>query len=173
MKNICPYDHFFIRPVKDHKEIKSKILDAISSMGQFSIRAGINNITNTDWHLPADFIRPYHQIIKPALLDHTTAIKEKFKYNDVKIGNYWFQQYHQGDYFGWHVHEGCMFSSVYYVNLEDSIPKTSFIIDGEEICVNAEEGVILTFPSFLVHRSTPNQSNKIKTVISFNMDGLI
>jgi hypothetical protein len=173
MKQLDITNCFFIRPVKNHNEIKSKILDSIKGMGEFSIRTGINNISNTDWHLAAGFNRPYHQIIESSVSDHVTALKDKFKYNDAKIGNYWFQQYAKGDYFDWHVHDGCMFSNVYYVDLQGSTPKTTFSLGGEEFCIDSEEGSILTFPSFLIHRSGSNQSDNVKTVISFNVDCFI
>ena len=173
MKNFNLPDCFFISSVKNHNEIKSKILDSISSMGKFSLQTGINNISNTDWHLSSEINRPYYQIIESAILEHISDLKDKFKYKYGKVENYWFQQYHKGDYFDWHVHDGYMFSSVYYVDLHGSSPKTTFILNNKEFFIETKEGDILTFPSFLIHKSNTNQSDNVKTIISFNSNYFI
>ena len=38
----------------------------------------------------------------------------------------------------------------------------------EEVPIEVEEGTILTFPSWLIHSSPINTSDKTKTIISFN-----
>jgi ectoine hydroxylase-related dioxygenase (phytanoyl-CoA dioxygenase family) len=50
-------------------------------------------------------------------------------------------------------------------------PKTSFkLFDKSEIEIEMNEGEILIFPSYLEHISKSNKSDKIKTIISFNIN---
>ena len=54
---------------------------------------------------------------------------------------------------------------------EDS-PKTEWIdpVTQEHKEFNVQEGDIITFPSWIKHRSTTNLSKGTKTIISWNMD---
>ena len=36
--------------------------------------------------------------------------------------------------------------------------------------LNCEEGDIVMFPSFMIHRAPPVQNDKTKTIISFNIE---
>ena len=62
-----------------------------------------------------------------------------------------------------------MFSNVYYVELPDGAAKTSFLVGGEELSVEVEEGCILSFPTTLLHCSKPNKGGR-KTVVVANMN---
>ena len=89
---------------------------------------------------------------------------------ELNIFNYWFQQYKKKDFHTWHIHGGCNFSCVYYVDIDDNCSKTTFrLLDGSEFDVAVKEGDVLVFPSYMPHTSKPNKSNKTKTIISFNM----
>jgi cupin superfamily acireductone dioxygenase involved in methionine salvage len=164
----CP---LFISNVTNHTQIKNDILQSISSMGSFSYRETINNITNTDWHLNNNYSRKYFEIVKPVLYNHIDLVKKTLGYKTLDIINYWFQQYYPGDYHGWHNHGKCVFSNVYYVDLAETSPKTQFKLGDTEFYVDVSEGDIITFPSFLAHQSPINQSSFVKTVIAFNVDG--
>jgi hypothetical protein len=84
---------------------------------------------------------------------------------ELKIQNYWFQQYYYNNYHDWHNHPQCHFSSVYYLELPKGTPITEFKVSQE---IEAKEGDIITFPGYLFHRSPPNGLKKRKTVIVFN-----
>jgi ectoine hydroxylase-related dioxygenase (phytanoyl-CoA dioxygenase family) len=87
----------------------------------------------------------------------------------LKVDNYWFQQYKRNDYHSWHIHENGLFSCVYYVDMPNEAPKTTFNILGNETEVSVSEGQVLVFPSYLLHCSKPNKNIKTKTIISFNI----
>ena len=161
----CP---IFIIKVEDHHLIKNDILNSISMMGKYSVATELQSISNQDWFLPSDKERPYFPIVRPVIENHTKILGGILNTDNLKIGNFWFQQYQKGDFHSWHVHSNCMFSNVYYVDLDDQNPKTSFRMFGQEIEVDVEEGTIVTFPSFIQHCSKVNQSNNTKTVISYN-----
>lgn len=173
MKSIPVPAHVWVYSVEDHAQLKPQILEAIGSMGEFSYRSAQNSLANTDWHLAANVLRPYHDIVRPVLTKHAEATRIAGAYDSVSIGSVWFQQYKTGDFHSWHTHGECVFSSVYYVDLPDEAPKTSFMYAGTEFEISVQEGDILTFPSYLVHRSAVNTGSGQKTVIAFNSNAMI
>ena len=156
----------YLSTVDNHSSIKESILEQIASMGDHRF----GNISNTDWHLSTETNRPYYDIVKPLIDKHNEEIRTLLGYNTISMENYWFQQYKTGDFHEWHVHNKCLFSNIYFVNLTGDNPKTRFGYLGEEFYVPVEEGTILTFPSYLHHRSPENTSSEKKTVISWNTD---
>jgi hypothetical protein len=157
----------YISTIPQHGFVKDLILQQIASMGEHRH----DFIFNTDWHLGKETCRPYYDIVKPIIENHNEEIKILLGYEKLYTINYWFQQYKTGDWHGWHIHNSCVFSNVYFVNLTGDNPKTRFRYLGEEFTVPVEEGTILTFPSYLHHQSPENTSSEIKTVIAWNTDG--
>ena len=96
--------------------------------------------------------------------------RNKLNFEKVIIDNIWFQQYKQNGTHGWHTH-GSNYTGVYYVDFEKTYAKTELInpIDDKKITIDAEEGDIIIFPSFIIHRSALQKINKTKTIISFNL----
>lgn len=168
VQNIPVPAHVFVRQVPAHLDIKPRILEAIQAMGEFSYRSVQNSLSNTDWHLNANIIRPYFDIVRPNIAEHVEALRADRGYDTVSVGGVWFQQYKHGDFHDWHMHGDCTFSSVYYVDLAGGTPKTSFLYNGVEFDIEVSEGDIITFPSYLMHKSKVNTSKNIKTVIAFN-----
>ena len=157
--------------VDNHKTIKPLILDIIEEMGSYSLIDKCQNIINTDWHLDKTYDRSYIKHIEPHIHNICFDLKNKLGYTDTQIEllNYWFQQYKKGDYHTWHNHIKSLFSAVYYVNLQNDNPKTSFKLGNKEFDISVEESEILIFPSFLYHTSKENKSEHTKTIISFNL----
>ena len=156
--------------VSNHNDIKPLILNAIHSMGERSFIDGGSSISNTDWHCEKNYNRPYYQIIKPTITSLLQELKKKYDHTDnMKVIDYWFQQYKTLDYHTWHEHLGSTLSAVYYIDIDGKTPSTIFNILGDEVSININEGDILVSPSFLSHCSKPNLSSKTKTVIAFNL----
>lgn len=161
---------FFKYEVSNHLNIKNIILDDIARMGIHSHIDNDQRISNTDWHLNVNIIRPYIEHIKLDITQVCKELKKYFEYKEeVKLSNYWFQQYSKGDYHSFHAHGQSSFSCVYYVNLQGNNPKTTFKINSEEFQIDIKEGEILVFPGFLPHTSKENTSGDVKTVIAFNL----
>lgn len=158
----------YISNVENHKNIKPKILHNIQKTGEYSMRDSEQSISNTDWHLRPNFPRPYWDIFKDFADSHNNKIMELAGFKSWTTCNYWFQQYKKGDYHKWHIHGDSLFSNVYYVDLPNDEIKTEFILHGELLNINVKEGQILTFPSFMIHRSPENIYSDIKTVVAFN-----
>lgn len=162
--------------VKDHLDIKNDILNNIKKMGKFSmIQENLNDnqkISNTDWHLNDSFTRHYRDNLINIFQDINKYINDLYVCNTkLSVMYYWFQQYEKDDYHSWHIHNSSIFSCVYYLDIAQDTPKTTFrLFDKSEIEIEMNEGEILIFPSYLEHISKSNQSEKTKTIISFNIN---
>lgn len=129
-----------------------------------------DNIVRLDWDKKTDWSRKWVLFIKDNLKNHFEKTFNKIGLKDVEICALWFQQYIKNNTHGWHVH-GDNFTGVYYVQFNNNLPKTEIIdpLTNNLIPLNVEEGDILIFPSFLIHRSPPIKTKDTKTIISFNI----
>jgi hypothetical protein len=159
---------FFVSNVEEHLEIKDSILGQIKSAGTYSFVNKEQNIYNTDWHLSPNFDRSYWDIFYPYAVKHLEELNNYCEFSSIGIKNYWFQQYVQGGFHDWHIHNECNFSSVYFLDLPETQLSTVFRFNRNDFQIDVREGQIVTFPSHYVHKSKINTTNKIKTVISFN-----
>ena len=153
-----------VTKIKNSKKFNLKLLELIKLINNPHLSQD-SDIFNTDFFLPQQHERKYlsyfYEIIRPYLN------KIALDLNSEKwiIHNTWFQQYLNSNYHDWHTHSGCQFTNVYFVELPDKSLITE-IFNNKKI--NLNEGDLLTFPSYLYHRSPINSLNKRKTIISFN-----
>jgi hypothetical protein len=166
--------------VEGHAKIKPLLLASIEKLGTHSAITKYERISNTDWHIKNNIghifeNKEYLNIINPIVAFHNKQLAEYTGITEINTNHIWFQQYSKGDFHGWHSHGNCMYSNVYYVELNGSCPRTSFRFMGTEFNIDVEEGDILTFPSFLQHCSRLNKHDLRKTVIAFNSnaDGVV
>ena len=126
-----------------------------------------DNISFTDWDL--EISKDYWDFLwNECLLDFKKSFYKNFNCDDLIVRNYWFQKYEKEDFHQKHVHEGCHFTNVLFLEnsqtnptniISYSIPK-KYIVDGN----------ILSFPSYRVHESKKHNFKKSKTIVSFNTD---
>lgn len=164
---------FILDSVKEHSAMKQTILASIKSMGTHSLIEPNNyqEISNTDYHLSQKYRRHYMHLMQSIVIEHLDRVIEILRPPEgvnLISTSIWFQQYQKDNYHGWHWHEDCQYSSVYYLDLPEGSSNTTFKYLDEEYDVPVVEGDILTFPSSVFHCSKPNKSDKVKTVISFN-----
>ena len=91
-------------------------------------------------------------------------------YQSAIIDEFWFQQYVTGNEHGWHTH-GSNFTGVYYLELDESSPKTEIIEPSRQdkkIVMDVHEGDVLMFPSYTIHRAPTIMNDVRKTIVSFN-----
>jgi hypothetical protein len=166
----CPY---FVKKFEQHTEIKERLLDLIEKQESTSSldRTVSDNITRTDWYVDSNKIREYWRFLKPLLEPHLIDVFRNLEYTSIELGTHWFQQYNTTDTHGWHRHANCSWANVYYAELPKGSPTTHLKdpVTGDIYAVEAEEGDILTFPSFILHCSPPNESEFRKTVVAFNV----
>lgn len=153
----------FKSSVKNHFEIKEKILQEIELIPQNKYQSFNTFIDHTDWNLPSNIYRGYFNILLKAVGGHLDNIKQSLKTDNFEIINYWFQQYKNNSFHGWHTHTNAHFANVYLVEC----PKDSQTMF-RNFKIDCKEGDIISFPAFLPHCSAPLQSEQRKTIISFN-----
>ena len=169
INSICILSDF-----KKHKQYKEILLDLFKkekNKEEDNFKIYGDNITNMDWSKCSDFNRTWVKLILNDLNLHFNDLAKNLNYTKVNLTNIWFQQYALNSSHGWHIHGG-NYTGVYYVNFKDNFAQTELIdpIENKKIKINAKEGDIVIFPSIIVHRSPPQKSEELKTIISFNFD---
>ena len=166
---ILKYNNYtYLFNVQEHNKIKNKVLKEIDKTPSTKTQG----VYKTDWKTDPSLKRPYWENYVKLLADNCIDILKKDLYKDVKQKtwhhNHWFHQYEKSYGFGWHTHGESNFSGIYYVRLSDKKYKTEF--NGYDLPI--EEGNILIFPSFLLHRSPLINNKTKKTIVSFNFSFL-
>ena len=163
----------FKRKIEDHLIYKDDALLAIHNQ-RARIQANDLDIYS-DYDIDPDVPRAYLDVVEDRIYDVLTEFcKEMPSYpffQGFEVKNFFYQQYKQAQYHGWHVHN-CQFSGVYYLDMPKGTPKTEyrdpFTDDIQELDI--EEGDVVAFPSHLIHRAPANPVNIPKTIISFNFN---
>jgi len=155
-----------------HKEIKDKLLTIIDNHESVYFNNDWEKVKTdyyTDKREYANFLLPKINIFLENIFINELNFKTYMK-NEM-ISFFWFQQYNELDTHNWHIHERSMYNLIYYVEKSDDSPSTELKspISDKIFSPDVNEGDILLFPSFLIHRSAPNQSDKRKTIIAFNV----
>ena len=154
----------------DHERIKDKILESIDIQEYPPVDYETNIITKSDWNIPQEIFRPYQHYIFPNLADHLKEVYSSLGFAEIQIHNIWFQQYTKGSGHKWHVHQYCQWTNVYYVEMPEGAPFLQLIdpFTNEILDIEVEEGDVLSFPSFIVHRSPNIENDTRKTIIACN-----
>ncbi len=163
--NFMENKYIFKSKVKNHQEIKEKLLQQIALIPQNPYKVETNDILHTDWNLPKTMHREYKNLFIETISDHLVSMCHALNVNRYIVGNFWFQQYGQNNRHGWHTHPGSNFANVYFVECPKGA-STKF----KHFTEDCEEGDIISFPAFLPHMSPPIEDNNRKTVIAFNTD---
>jgi len=166
---------FSIDALQSHAEIKSKLLSEINSTKKFELlkdEYDKTNISRCDWNNSRDTDRTWLKIFEPYLMDYLTVWRKELGYNWFNVVDIWFQQYESESEHGWHLH-GNNYTGVYFLDLPEDSPKTMFK-DPMNMKIEKQfditEGDILIFPSSVIHKAPKNNSDKSKTIISWNID---
>ena len=128
-----------------------------------------DKIDYLDWQKSTDMDRKWVKFIKPLLEKHFLNCIKNLKLNTVHIRNLWFQKYKKDGVHNWHIH-GNNYTGVYYLKFPKHSTKTQLVNKQKILEIDAEEGDIVIFPSFVVHRSPKITEDIEKIIISFNLD---
>jgi hypothetical protein len=161
---------------KQHYILKEKVIDSIDKSKSESIldnKNGYNdNIFKLDWSLANNWERSWVKLIGPFIHEQLNSFSLELGFTSCDITRLWFQQYINGNIHNWHVHSG-NYTGVYYLELNKQSPKTEIVYPNnlnEAFTVNVEEGDIIIFPSYFIHRSGKIKDTQRKTIISFNIN---
>lgn len=122
-------------------------------------------VSHTDYDLPKKMKREWWDYFLNIISPYVDRITKQLNCKQCDIIDYWFQQYTPGSSHGWHNHSHSQFSNVYYIEC----PKGNGTIF-KDFDIECEEGDLITFPSYLIHRSKENTSKLRKTIISYTCD---
>jgi len=163
--------------LKRHPQIKDQILNIINnnSFDEWSQQDDYinDNIHKVDWFKADNPNREWFKIIQQPLYETLLDMAQSMGFTEIALEHVWFQQYQTKGKHGWHSH-GFNYTGVYYLeyNKEEN-PPTEFLKPcslKEKFSIDIEEGDIISFPSFVIHRAPINISLKNKTIVSFNYD---
>jgi len=157
--------------IKQHKEIRNNLLEIIDNAPSHHVQQNDDyyndNITRSDWSNANDYERPWVKKLLPNFMKELLSITNLAGYRDCELFEIWFQQYGKGSTHGWHIH-GRSYTGVYYLQFDGTAKMQ--VWNNEIINLNFEEGDIVMFPSFMIHRAPPVQNDNTKTIVSFNLE---
>jgi hypothetical protein len=132
----------------------------------------------TDFNNQSYYQNNYFTDISEILDDEIMRFSIESNFEDLSI-SCWFQRYTQGCFHTPHNHGAIGYSSVCYIEYdEDEHTPTVFISpfanpkDGTLMHYfpqNIKEGTIIFFPSSITHYVLPNESKKIRIILSMNL----
>jgi|DEB0MinimDraft_4_1074332.scaffolds.fasta_scaffold48978_2 hypothetical protein len=167
----CLIDNF-----KFHLKIKKKLINLLKKTDcdylETKNKYFGDLIHKLDWSKSTDFNREWVKFLQPHLYKHLKNFANVLGYQDIKFINLWFQQYNQNGKHGWHIH-GDNYTGVYYVKLSNKSAKTELInpfSQNEKIIIDAKEGDVVIFPSYVIHRAPTQKEKTNKIIISFNIN---
>ena len=175
----------------DHDKIKNRLLNLINETPFQDLTSGQQipnqtllsttnilslpnwdfHISRCDWNYSRDWNRPWFKLFRPNFdLSVRKMLGESHYDAPLDIQDTWFQQYHNNDCHGWHIH-GHQFTGVYYLEFPRGAPLTEIVspFSNKKKRINVREGDIIVFPSVWIHRA-PHNKIKRKTIISFNFN---
>jgi len=156
-----------------HKKIKKDLLKLINEnkkqMDVVRYKDG-TRISYCDWDERKDSNRPWFKLIKTKLSVNFTQVANHIGFFNYDLRDIWYQQYEKEDWHNWHTHSN-NYTGVYYVEYDEDC-KTELYdsINNKKFYINAKEGDLVFFPSFVIHRSPQKINKKRKTIISWNID---
>ena len=159
-------------PLENHSNIKSNLLEFIDNdpSGKQFIDS-VDHLNKTDFFSmdKREAIPYYYSVFYNNAQDYYWEVLDRYCMENIDLESIWYQQYIKKDTHGWHVHPHSSISFVYNLELENSGSSTEFYDrkNKQIVQLDVNEGDILTFPSYLIHRSAPLIGNR-KTIISGN-----
>lgn len=161
---------------KQHFSLKEKIINLIKDSVSESVidnKNGNNDFINKlDWFLAKNWERPWVKLIGPSIYEQLNNFSSELGFVSCTLHELWYQQYNFGNIHNWHVH-GKNYTGVYYLEFDKESPKTEILYPNnlnEAFTINVEEGDIIFFPCYFIHRTGKIKNNKRKTIISFNVE---
>ena len=175
MKKIKVETTALLKPFKYHNQIKENLLSKINNSYNDNLNVKDeyygDEIHRLDWSKNLDYSREWTQFVKPKLEEHFYDCANYLNYKSCEVRGMWYQQYTKNNTHGWHIH-GENYTGVYYLEFPKGSSKTELIDQyniRKKITVNAKEGDIVIFPSFIIHRAPKIINDIRKTIISFNL----
>ena len=186
MADSGPMDAMFSIPLfrfeqADWKDKKSRILRALPKLTDNHV--SLDKDSNTDYYLnnTGKSLPAYTSTVMECLSDSMDEFCAAGFPADPEVTAMWFETSYKSNYHGAHNHGSLGFSAVLFVEFAPEVhTPTRFIAPFQNFYAgglidywpkNVTEGTLLIFPSVILHDIQPNQSDKARTVIAFNIAG--
>ena len=163
-----PFLHLEVRDWVHKKERLKNVLNLCD------LNNKIETEINTDYHNKNN---NYQEVISDILREEIDIFNNHYNLK-LTIMDAWFERADKKNYHKVHNH-GCIgYSSVCYIDYdEEEHTATQFIapfnnfLNGDclNYTPNVKEGSLIFFPSSIVHYTLPNESEKERTILSFNL----
>mgnify|MGYP001347824696 CR=1 FL=1 len=168
--------------IENWEHNKKRILDALppeeKGIDHKTYRADKLTTDWAKWQSDIDRLPSY----APVLIDIIKPYLEKFV-GDMPIcfTDMWYQKYYNGSYHNVHNHGAIGWSSVVFIEFDPKVHTATRLlspfgnhIDGTiiEYIPKIEEGDMILFPSSILHESGVQRTDKRRTIISYNIEGL-
>jgi len=174
VKKFSLESYYTVGALPGHSNLKHSVLDAIAQSNHDTLLSKDayydDSVSKLDWSRAQDFERPWVKLLMPHINGYLDKLAVALGYQKACIDEFWFQQYVNGDSHGWHTH-GSNFTGVYYLELDAASPRTEIIEparQNKKIVVDVNEGDVLMFPSYTIHRAPSIKNDIRKTIVSFN-----
>ena len=170
-----PIAHYEIENWRTNKE---RIMNALPQFGQEHIDSNLEQYT--------DFFHQDEQLL-PAYADTVISIIEPYlaeftERRRVEFTDMWAQTSYKGNKHGIHNHGHSGWSAVIYVDFDPQVHTATQFISPfnnpwsgrlQTFQPPVKEGDMVIFPATVAHEALPNESDKPRTIVSFNLRGKV
>ena len=170
-----PIAHYEIENWRTNKE---RIMNALPQFGQEHIDSNLEQYT--------DFFHQDEQLL-PAYADTVIAIIEPYlaeftERRRIEFTDMWCQTSYKGQKHGLHNHGHSGWSAVIYVDFDPQVHTATQFISPfnnpwsgrlQTFQPPVKEGDMVIFPATVAHEALPNESDKPRTIVSFNLRGKV
>jgi hypothetical protein len=158
-----------VQKIKEHYDFKDKLMLLIDKMPEHSFENKSDKIFKTDYY-NSNVNKVYKETFLKLVEPYNNNLKLFFKCSNFNIKEIWYQQYKTLDVHNWHIHFGCLLTNVYFLDLKNKNSTLFYdYLSNKKIKYDLQEGDLITFPSYIPHKSEENLEYK-KTIISYNAD---
>tara|TARA_R110000787_G_scaffold87015_1_gene185493 strand:- start:495 stop:1034 length:540 start_codon:yes stop_codon:yes gene_type:complete len=169
MKTIILESYGFQDKFQPHDLVQDHLINFLNKTANNLDYHPRDKIDYLDWEKSTNMEREWVKFIKPLLEKHFLKCIKNLKLNTVHIRDLWFQKYKKDGVHNWHIHSN-NYTGVYYLKFPKHSTKTQLVNKQKILEIDAKEGDIVIFPSFVVHRSPKITEDIEKIIISFNLD---
>ena len=181
--------------VEGFEEINEELIRHINEIKEHSPQ-GTKKSNNLGWHSPDldlknTTVKNFFSKISPMIKEVSEDMCWNLSGFQVKVTSCWSIINQKFASNAGHIHANSLISSAYYIDVGkdcgkiifddprpgSTIKKASYASVGNwnqgNVTVEPQTGLLVMFPSYLVHHVQPNMSEKERVILSFNLDVVV
>jgi hypothetical protein len=170
MKNIMFKNFVYQYGIENWENKKEKMLKLINDSAFQR-----NGVFETDRKLSNNsYLTPFLEIFKKDIDDFRIELEMP----NLEITNVWSVRYQQGDFHPPHTHSSSGYSGIIYLEYDESVHTGTYFVNSVTDPITdltmysvptVHEGAMIIAPSNVLHFTYPNMSNKIRSIIGFDI----